>query len=57
MFKIDGKNRFICGNDEFSGVKKIAGKVCLDVERVTGVLPVVEEVSAGEAGNQTAAGV
>ena len=35
MFKIDGKNTFVCAEDEFSGVKKIAGKVCLDVERVT----------------------
>lgn len=54
MFKIDGKNQFVCGNDEFSGVKKIAGKVCLDVERVTGALPVVEELAAGDAGNQSA---
>ncbi len=39
MFKIDGKNTFVCDESEFSGVKKIAGKVCLDVERVTGVKP------------------
>ena len=39
MFKIDGKNTFVCDESEFSGVKKIAGKVCLDVERVTGLKP------------------
>lgn len=39
MFKIDGKNVFICDDNEFSGVKKIADKVCLDVERVTGTKP------------------
>ena len=39
MFKIDGKNKFLCGDDEFSGVVKIAAKVCKDVERVTGLLP------------------
>ena len=39
MFKIDGKNTFVCDESEFSGVKKIADKVCLDVERVTGVKP------------------
>ena len=57
MFKIDGKNAFICDENEFSGVKKIAGKVCLDVERVTGVKPevslrsaVVEPVEATGAG-------
>ena len=27
---------FVCDKEEFSGVKKIAGKVCLDVERITG---------------------
>ena len=44
MFKIDGKNSFVCDDAEFSGVKKIADKVCLDVERVTGKnpAPVVE---------------
>ncbi|MCR4734316.1 MAG: glycosyl hydrolase 115 family protein [Treponema sp.] len=41
MFKIDGKNKFISSKDEFSGVKKIAEKVCLDVERVTDVKPVL----------------
>ena len=41
MFKIDGKNSFVCDESEFSGVKKIADKVCLDVERVTGLLPKV----------------
>ena len=41
MFKIDGKNAFVCDEAEFSGVKKIADKVCLDVERVTGLLPKV----------------
>ena len=44
MFKIDGKNPFVCDENEFSGVKKIAGKVCLDVERVTGRKPVVSTV-------------
>ena len=44
MFKIDGKNPFVCDENEFSGVKKIAGKVCLDVERVTGKKPVVSTV-------------
>ena len=41
MFKIDGKNAFFCDEAEFSGVKKIADKVCLDVERVTGNKPSV----------------
>lgn len=41
MFKIDGKNAFVCDESEFSGVKKIADKVCLDVERVTGKNPAV----------------
>ncbi len=42
MFKIDGKNVFVCDENEFSGVKKIADKVCLDVERVTGKKPKVD---------------
>ena len=51
MFKIDGKNAFVCDENEFSGVKKIADKVCLDVERVTGKKPsVVELVETTEAG-------
>ncbi len=45
MFKIDGKNVFVCDENEFSGVKKIADKVCLDVERVTGKKP---SVTAGD---------
>ena len=45
MFKIDGKNSFVCDESEFSGVKKIADKVRLDVERVTGVKPAM---SVGE---------
>ena len=44
MFKIDGKNAFVCDENEFSGVKKIADKVCLDVERVTGKKPAVGTV-------------
>ena len=36
MFKIDGKIVFVCDNSEFSGVKKIADKVRLDVERYCG---------------------
>ena len=47
MFKIDGKNAFVCDEAEFSGVKKIADKVCLDVERVTGKKPVL---AAGDTG-------
>ena len=48
MFKIEeinGKSSvsFCCFDDEFSGVKKIAQKVCLDVERVTGKKPCLEE--------------
>ena len=39
---------FVCDKDEFSGVKKIAGKVCLDVERITDGLPnVVPELVEG----------
>ena len=30
---------FVCDENEFSGVKKIADKVRLDVQRVTGILP------------------
>ena len=41
MFRIDGKNVFVCDESEFSGVKKIADKVCLDVERITGKKPEV----------------
>ena len=37
---------FVCDKDEFSGVKKIAGKVCLDVQRVTGGLPEVVSTSS-----------
>ena len=44
MFKIDGKNVFVCDESEFSGVKKIADKVCLDVERVVGVLPTMVSI-------------
>ena len=44
MFKIDGKNAFVCDESEFSGVKKIAAKVCLDVERVTGKKPEVVSI-------------
>ena len=48
MFKIDGKNVFVCDDAEFSGVKKIADKVCLDVERVTGKKPALSaSASAG----------
>ncbi|MCR5063071.1 MAG: glycosyl hydrolase 115 family protein [Treponema sp.] len=46
MFIIDGKNAFVCDEAEYSGVKKIADKVCLDVERVTGV-PKSAVVSTG----------
>ncbi len=54
MFKIYGKNVFVCDESEFSGVKKIADKVSLDVERVTGVKPstVVEPVeNTADSGN------
>ena len=44
MFKFDGNIKFVCAEDEFSGVKKIADKVCLDVERVTGKKPVVVSI-------------
>ena len=47
MFKIDGKNVFVCDEAEFSGVKKIADKVCLDVERVTGKKPEVQYSASG----------
>ena len=50
MFKIDGKNAFVCDEAEFSGVKKIADKVCLDVERVTGKKPFVSSGDTGAAG-------
>ncbi len=48
MFRIENQNgksniTFVCDKDEFSGVKKIAEKVCLDVERVTGLKPEVHE--------------
>ena len=53
MFKIDGKNVFVCDESEFSGVKKIADKVCLDVERVTGEKPAVSTVvSTGSSRSQ-----
>lgn len=50
MFKIDGKNAFVCDEAEFSGVKKIADKVCLDVERVTGKKPSVSSGDTSAAG-------
>lgn len=54
MFKIDGKNSFVCDENEFSGVKKIADKVCLDVERVTGKKPAVSTVvSTGSSRSQS----
>ena len=37
---------FSCDAAEYSGVKKIAGKVCLDVERVTGGRPALRENAA-----------
>ena len=40
--------RFICDKQEFSGVKKIADKVCLDVNRVTGVTPEKFEKEAAD---------
>ena len=49
MFKIDGKNAFVCDENEFSGVKKIAEKVCLDVERVTGKKPAVSAGASADA--------
>ena len=52
MFKLDGNIKFVCAEDEFSGVKKIADKVCLDVERVTGKKPVI--TAAGTSGGQPA---
>ncbi|MBP3741969.1 MAG: glycosyl hydrolase 115 family protein [Treponema sp.] len=52
MFKLDGNIKFVCAEDEFSGVKKIADKVCLDVERVTGKKPVI--TAAGTADGQPA---
>ena len=44
--RISGDVSFFCDEDEFSGVKKIAGKVCCDVELVTGKKPEVEVISA-----------
>ena len=40
--------RFICDKQEFSGVKKIADKVCMDVNRVTGVTPEKFEKEAAD---------
>ena len=45
--RISGDVRFYCDEDEFSGVKKIAGKVCLDVERVTGKKPEINTIKGG----------
>lgn len=47
MFEIQKKNKkssatFCCASEEFSGVKKIAQKVCLDVERVIGAKPEIK---------------
>ena len=44
MFKISVEKGkldllFVCEQNEFSGVKKIADKVRLDVQRITGILP------------------
>ena len=50
MFIINGKNNFFCADDEFSGVKKIALKVCEDVERVTGTKPSLLELDKNEEG-------
>lgn len=51
MFKIqkNGENSsvmFYCTSKEFSGVKKIAQKVCLDVERVTGGKPEIKNIDS-----------
>ena len=53
MFKIDGKNAFVCDESEFSGVKKIADKVCLDVERVTGKKPELKNSAVVSTGSTT----
>ncbi len=54
MFRIES-NTFICDSQEFSGVKKIAQKVCLDVERVTGKKPKFAEFSDSSAKNTESA--
>ena len=46
--RISGDVRFFCDEDEFSGVKKIAGKVCIDVERVTGKKPGLNTVDKAD---------
>lgn len=50
MFKIEASGKkstvaFYCSSDEFSGVKKIADKVCLDVKRVNGAKPEINELT------------
>ncbi len=52
MFKIESSGKkssisFYCDEKELSGVKKIVEKVCLDVERVTGGKPEIQNL-AGE---------
>lgn len=52
MFRINGKdNEFLCASDEFSGVRKIAQKVCMDVERVTGILPKTADFQTATSGS------
>ena len=51
MLKIESSGKkssvvFYCDVNELSGVKKIAGKVCLDVERVTGAKPELQEIDS-----------
>ena len=45
---ITGSVVFACDEAEFSGVKKIAEKVCLDVERVTGKKPELKQDYSGD---------
>ena len=51
MFKISaegGKSSvtFYCDKDEFSGVKKIAGKVCSDVKKVVDIQPEIKNLDS-----------
>lgn len=53
MFKIQvsGKKStvtFFCAQEEFSGVKKIADKVCVDIKRITNAKPVIKELKTAE---------
>ncbi len=46
--QLSNKLSFVCSSNELSGVKKIAAKVCQDVNRVFGFIPEILEIDSFE---------